>query len=85
MVRKEKVKVEKKKPTTTDSQESNKVDIASIIQDLRKGLENNRQTFLWFVLIIIAVIQLRQFIVGLVFLTFWILLVAWFFDTTKDK
>lgn len=85
MVRKEKVKVEKKKPTTTDSQESNKVDVASIIQDLRKGLENNRQTFLWFVLIIIAVIQLRQFIVGLVFLTFWILLVAWFFDTTKDK
>lgn len=46
MVRKEKVKVEKKKPTTTDSQESNKVDVASIIQDLRKGLENNRQTFL---------------------------------------
>lgn len=80
MVRKTTAQV---KSTTTKTSKvqtgSEKIDFEWLFKKILDGAEENRMTYLWFILVILWVIQLRQFIVGIAFLTFGILLIAGFF------
>ena len=80
MVRKTTAQVKSTSSRTTKAPSvSEKIDFEWLFKKIRDGAEENWMTYLWFVLVILGVIQLRQFIVGIAFLTLWILLVAGFF------
>lgn len=90
MVRKTTAEVKsstKKTPTTPSSSKStsDNFDFEGFFKKMWDGMEENWMTYLWFVLVILGVIQLRQFIVGIAFLTFGILLIAGFFWTHDKK
>ena len=91
MVRKESVRVTKTSTTkassakASDNYNFSKDDLENFFKKFWSGLESNRKTALWFVLIMIAIIQLRQIIVGIAFLTFGLLLITGFFEDKNKK
>ncbi len=70
--------------TSTRSQTTNKstedtVDIASLLQNARAGIQENWMTLAGLVLILLWLIQLWEQILGMILLTTWILLISGFF------
>ena len=69
----------KKLPTDTA-----KIDFEGLYKKFIDGMGENWITYAWFVLVILGVFQLRQFIFGIWMLTIGILMIAGFFgDNTK--
>ena len=90
MVRKTTAEVKSSTKRTSASTSQSKInsdtfDFEGFFKKIWDGMEENWMTYLWFVLVILGVIQLRQFIVGIAFLTFGILLIAGFFWTHDKK
>ena len=83
MARKEQAKV-----TDTKQSSSNKhsQDFFTPLRDnFWSGIQQNWKIFLGGILLLIGVIQLRQFIVGIALVTFGVLLISGFFDTPENN
>lgn len=85
MVRKTTAQVKNTTSTTRNTNQSDKFDFEGFFKRIWNGMEENWMTYIWFILVIIGVIQLREFIVGIAFLTFGVLLIAGFFGNNSDK
>lgn len=83
------VKSTRSKPQNTSKKpEGFNFDSFNVEELVKKFLDwfgENWMTYVGFILVILWVIQLRQFIVGIAFLTVGILLIAWFFGTNNKK
>lgn len=69
----------------TSTTQSDKFDFEWFFKKIRDGMDENWMTYVGFILVIIGIIQLRQFIVGIAFLTIGILLIAGFFGNNNTK
>lgn len=89
MVRKTTAEV--KSSTRTSSTDTNKkqtsahtsadnIDVTSLLQNARDGIQENWMTLAWLVLILLGLIQLWEQILGMILLTSGILLISGFFS-----
>ncbi len=74
-----------RKPSSTTPQKNDGLNVEEFIKNFWNWLGENWMTYVGFVLVILWIIQLRQFIVGIAFLTFGILLIAGFFWDINKK
>lgn len=84
MVRKITAQV-KPSSSTKSKIESDQFDFERFFKNIWEGIGDNWLTYVWFISVIIGVIQLRQFIAWILFLTLWILAIGWFFDNIFKK
>jgi maltodextrin utilization protein YvdJ len=64
---------------TTAGHKDTTFDIEAIIKKLWNDLQDNRMSVLGFLLLFIGLVQLREFIIGVIFLTLGIMLISGFF------
>jgi hypothetical protein len=55
------------------------IDLIALLQNARDGFKENWMTLVWFLLVLFSLIQLREFIFGIILLTTGILLISGFF------
>ncbi len=78
MVRKTTAEVKNSTKQTSSTREDT-IDVSSLLENARKGIQENWMTLAWLVLILLGLIQLREQILGMILLTTGILLISWFF------
>lgn len=71
---------ESSKKQTTSNTSSDNIDVASLLQNARDGIQENWMTLAWLVLILLGLIQLWEQILGMILLTSGILLISGFFS-----
>ena len=79
MVRKTTAEVKTSTKPNTNNTTEDTVDIASLLQNARAGIQENWMTLAGLVLILLWLIQLWEQILGMILLTTWILLISGFF------
>lgn len=80
MVRKTVAEVKTTGSHTKHEDNANTFDFEGMIKKIWSDLQDNRMSILGFLLILIGLIQLREFIAGVLFLTIWIMFVSGFFS-----
>lgn len=78
MVRKTTAEVKNSTKQTSSTKEDT-IDVSSLLENARKGIQENWMTLAWLVLILLGLIQLREQILGMILLTTGILLISGFF------
>ncbi len=68
------------KKQTTSNNSADNIDIKSLLQNTRNGIQENWMTLTWLVLILLGLIQLWEQILWMILLTSGILLISGFFS-----
>lgn len=81
MVRKTTAEVKSSTQTSSKKEDSSdNIDINNLFKNARDGIQENWMTLVWFLLVLLWLIQLRELILGVILLTSGILLISWFFS-----